>query len=40
LMALDGAFAELNRQGRFSGAGSAPLEPVVEDAEPTEERGD
>jgi ATP-binding cassette subfamily B protein len=40
LMALDGAFAELNRQGRFSGAGSAPLEPVAQEAEPTEERGD
>jgi len=29
LIALDGAFAELSRQGSFFAAGSAPLEPVA-----------
>ena len=38
LIALDGTFAALNRQGDFFGPGSAPLEPQEEDAEPVAAR--
>jgi len=33
LVARDGAFAELNRQGSFAATGSPPLEPVAPDVE-------
>jgi glucan exporter ATP-binding protein len=40
LIALDGIFAQLNRQGDFFGPGSAPLEPQVVEAESVSGRGE